>query len=48
MNNLIKVNYYIKNELKDSRDLSWPQKYEDIIEDITKNLTWIIKIKKQT
>ena len=46
MENLIKVSYYIKNDLKDSKYLSWPQQYEDFIQDIIKSFDLEIKNKE--
>ena len=46
MENLIKVSYYIKNDLKDSKYLSWPQKYDDFIQDIIKSFDLEIKNKE--
>ena len=37
MNRTIKVQYYEDDSLKVKKDLEWPQKYENFIEDIRKN-----------
>ena len=47
MENLIKVSYYIKNELKDSKSLFWPQQYEDFIQYIIKSFDLEIKNKEK-
>ena len=43
MNNNIKVNYYNEDELIESKYLLWPQKYEDLIQDIIQNFQLINK-----
>ena len=37
MDNTKKVHYYQEETLKDTKELSWPQKYEDFIKDIIQN-----------
>ena len=37
MENKIKVHYYNNNKLKESKDLSWPQHYDNFIKDIIQN-----------
>ena len=37
MDNTKKVHYYQGETLKDTKELSWPQKYEDFIKDIIQN-----------
>ena len=37
MENKIKVHYYNNNILKETKDLSWPQHYENFIKDIIQN-----------
>ena len=42
MSKTIKVEYYKDeefNQQKDKKDLSWPQKYDDFIQDIIKNFS---------
>ena len=34
MSKTIKVEYYKDDKLMDKKDLSWPQKYDDFIQDI--------------
>ena len=43
MDNNIKVNYYNEDVLIESKYLLWPQKYEDLIQDIIQNFQLINK-----